>query len=69
MPNGVANWPELCDPRMDHGGACFCSEGYYGLYPAPWQFEVRVTGAIPPNDVFNGNWLVPWISRDDLDPN
>lgn len=63
MTNGVKNWPDNCDPRFASGGACFCAEGYFNAYPAPWRFEVTVANALPPNDVFNGVWFVDFLDR------
>lgn len=63
MVNGVKNWPDNCDPRSGQGGPCFCAQGYFNAYPAPWKFRVEVRDAQPPMDVFNGTWFVPFFGR------
>jgi len=66
MPNGVANWPDNCDPRQAEGGPCFCNDGYHEGYPAPWKFEVNTGDATPLYLWAVGRWLVPFNRREPL---
>lgn len=70
MPNGVTNFPRVCDPRISapapDKGVCFCYEGYERGFPAPWRFRVNITNATAPMDVFNGVHFIDFISREPI---
>lgn len=66
MANGVRNFPSNCDSRQEFGGYCFCSLGFFEAYPGPWKYEVEVTDATPPNDVFNGKHLCEFVRVDEF---
>lgn len=63
MTNGVRNFPGPCDPRGEHGGACFCYEGNGNGYPSPWRFEVTVTTTSPSYAPFIGTWFMDFKER------